>query len=167
MLAAAHIRAVARTGIFRSIRGGSRAALGSGARTVARPGAEILLAGMRGTASDVLSRRAPKGRARLRTTLLRASARSRVGRIGVGMARLSRARRNEPALLTGLLRRMAAVRVLFIDTHRLHYKAKNGGQPHSPQFASKKREQEKFASLPEENEPSARLRNRGFSSVGL
>ena len=48
-----------------------------------------------------------------------------VGRIGIcRMARLRRARRNEPTLLGGPLRRIRAIRVLFVRIHAAHYRRK-------------------------------------------
>lgn len=48
-----------------------------------------------------------------------------VGGIGIcRMARLRRARRNEPALLGGPLRRIRTIRVLFVRIHAAHYRRK-------------------------------------------
>lgn len=48
-----------------------------------------------------------------------------VGGIGIcRMARLRRARRNEPTLLGGPLRRIRAIRVLFVRIHAAHYRRK-------------------------------------------
>ena len=48
-----------------------------------------------------------------------------VGRIGIcRMARLRRARRNEPTLLSGPLRRIRTIRVLFVRIHDAHYRRK-------------------------------------------
>ena len=48
-----------------------------------------------------------------------------VGRIGIcRMTRLRRARRNEPTLLSGPLRRIRTIRVLFVRIHDAHYRRK-------------------------------------------
>ena len=47
------------------------------------------------------------------------------------MARLRRARRNEPTLLSGPLRRIRTIRVLFVRIHAAHYRRKGAAAQRS------------------------------------